>query len=137
MGTGGTSMVLPPLPDGGPIEFKLDCGASGIAVEGHGPPENRVNYVIVGDCYTQADIDGGLYLAHVKKMIDDPDAQTVGGGSLSRSAGAVPALPKLRQHLRAQDAEHRFGMRNRGRRTPRSMGTATRRRALATSTTPR
>jgi hypothetical protein len=77
-GTGG-SLIVPPLPDGGPIDYKLDCGASGIAVEGHGPPDNRVNYVIVGDCYSQADIDGGLYLAHIKKMIDDPTRKPAAG----------------------------------------------------------
>jgi hypothetical protein len=78
VGTDG-SAVLPPLPDGGPIDYKLDCGASGIAVEAHGPPDNRVNYVIVGDCYSQADIDAGLFLAHIKKMIDDPARKPAAG----------------------------------------------------------
>jgi IgA Peptidase M64 len=78
-GTGGASVVPPPLPDGGPIDYKLDCGASGIAIEGHGPPDNRINYVIVGDCYTQADIDAGLFLQHVKKMIDDPTRKPAAG----------------------------------------------------------
>jgi len=77
-GSGGNN-VVPPLPDGGPIDFKLDCGASGIAIEGHGHPDNRVNYVIVGDCYSQADIDGGLFLQHIKKMIDDPTRKPAAG----------------------------------------------------------
>src|SRR4029077_12519037 len=77
-GAGGNN-VMPPLPDGGPIEFKLDCGASGVAIEGHGPPDNRVNYVIVGDCYSQADIDGGLFVQHIKKMIDDPTRKPAAG----------------------------------------------------------
>jgi len=77
-GTGGSN-VAPPLPDGGPIEFKLDCGASGVAIEGHGPPDNRVNYVIVGDCYSQADIDAGLFVQHIKKMIDDPTRKPAAG----------------------------------------------------------
>jgi hypothetical protein len=82
-GSGGTSV------DGGSVP--LDCGPTGIAVEGHGPPANRINYVIVGDCYSQADIDSGLYLAHINKMISDP----------TRKAGAVgrftePQQPYLR-----------------------------------------
>ena len=63
-GSGGTSV------DGGSVP--LDCGPTGITIEGHGPPANRINYVIVGDCYNQADIDGGLYLAHINKMLSDP-----------------------------------------------------------------
>jgi hypothetical protein len=35
--------------------------------------------VIVGDCYTQADIDGGLLLQHIKKMIDDPTRKPAAG----------------------------------------------------------
>jgi hypothetical protein len=34
----------------------LDCGPKGIAVENAGPPANRVNYVIVGDGYTEAQL---------------------------------------------------------------------------------
>lgn len=78
-GSGGSSVVLPPLPDAGSIDYMLDCGASGITIEGHGPPDNRVNYVIVGDCYTQADIDAGLFLQHIKKMIDDPARKPAAG----------------------------------------------------------
>jgi hypothetical protein len=34
----------------------LDCGAKGTALENHGPPANRVNYVIVGDGYSEAQL---------------------------------------------------------------------------------
>jgi len=35
----------------------LDCGTSGIVFESNGPPDNRVNYVILGDGYTAALLD--------------------------------------------------------------------------------
>jgi hypothetical protein len=44
-GFGGGAMVAP-----------LDCGAMGQALENHGPPANRVNYVIVADGYSQAEL---------------------------------------------------------------------------------
>src|SRR5687768_16163127 len=31
----------------GPIAYELDCGALGLVLEAHGPPDNRINYVIV------------------------------------------------------------------------------------------
>jgi hypothetical protein len=72
---------------GGAISYALDCGPSGIVIEGHGPPNNRINYIIVGDGYAQADIDSGLYLAHVNKMLDDP----------TRKAGAVGRFTEAQQ----------------------------------------
>ena len=37
---------------GGTIDVEpLDCGAEGWVVENHGPPSNRVNYIILGDGY--------------------------------------------------------------------------------------
>jgi hypothetical protein len=80
-GAGGSGVV----DAGGNVP--LDCGPTGIAIEGHGPPANRINYVIVGDCYSQADIDGGLYLAHIKKMLDDP----------TRRAGPVGRFTEAQQ----------------------------------------
>jgi hypothetical protein len=55
-GTGGA--VTTPTP--------LDCGPMGWAVENHGPPANRVNYVILGDGYTSADLGaGGRFEQHI------------------------------------------------------------------------
>src|SRR5262245_37391785 len=45
-GTPGTGMIEP---------VTLDCGASGVAMESAGPPENRVNYIIVGEGYLEAE----------------------------------------------------------------------------------
>jgi hypothetical protein len=50
---GGGSGGGAPLPP-------LDCGKEGWAVENHGPPKNRVNYVILGDGYTQATVETTL-----------------------------------------------------------------------------
>lgn len=68
-GTGG----LPPSP-------ALDCGPRGTAVESAGPPENRVNYVIVGDGYSEAELaPGGLLDQHIEtahaKRFSDPIGQ--------------------------------------------------------------
>jgi hypothetical protein len=52
--TGGTSFVPGGGSGGGAAIPPLDCGAEGWAVENHGPPKNRVNYVILGDGYTAA-----------------------------------------------------------------------------------
>lgn len=38
----------------------LDCGPDGWAVENHGPPENRVNYIILADGYDATTIDTTL-----------------------------------------------------------------------------
>jgi hypothetical protein len=40
----------PPLP-------ALDCGGKGAVIENAGPPSNRVNYAILGDGYSQAELD--------------------------------------------------------------------------------
>lgn len=65
-GGSGTAGGVPTMP--GPIDYEVDCGPSGEVLEGHGPPANRVNYVIVGDGYAQNQLDT-LYLEHVKKML--------------------------------------------------------------------
>jgi hypothetical protein len=44
---------------GAPIP-PLDCGAEGWAVENHGNPKNRVNYVILGDGYTATTVETTL-----------------------------------------------------------------------------
>jgi hypothetical protein len=57
--TGGTGGAPPPL----------DCGAEGWAVENHGPPKNRVNYVILGDGYTTTSV-GTTLVSHINTMLD-------------------------------------------------------------------
>ncbi len=48
----------------------LDCGPNGWAVENHGPPANRVNYVVLGDGYTSAQIAaGGLFEQHLNTAL--------------------------------------------------------------------
>ena len=51
-------------------DYILDCGANGWAVESHGPPANRVNYVIIGDGYQAADLAaGGTFEQHINKAM--------------------------------------------------------------------
>ena len=69
-GAGGT--IVPTTP--------LDCGAMGTALENHGPPANRLNYVIVGDGYSQAELAAGGTLdkhlqAAMTKRFSDPIGQ--------------------------------------------------------------
>ena len=47
---GGGAGGAPPLP-------ALDCGGKGAVIENAGPPANRVNYAILGDGYSQAELD--------------------------------------------------------------------------------
>lgn len=47
----------------------LDCGPDGWAVENHGPPENRVNYIILGDGYDATTINTTLE-EHVHKALE-------------------------------------------------------------------
>jgi hypothetical protein len=72
-GMGGT----PPVP-------ALDCGGKGVVIENAGPPANRVNYAILGDGYTQEQLDApattaGSYQAHIQtymtKRFSDPIGQ--------------------------------------------------------------
>ncbi len=62
-GSGGSAGAEIPPP------YMLDCGESGVALESHGPPQNRVNYVIVGDGYTAAELDT-VYLDHINTMLE-------------------------------------------------------------------
>jgi len=62
-GTGGAG--------GASGSFELDCGPIGWAVEAHGPPANRVNYVIIGDGYTAADlVAGGTFEQHIARAMN-------------------------------------------------------------------
>jgi len=47
----------------------LDCGAEGWAVENHGPPKNRVNYVILADGYTATTVNTEL-VTHINAMLE-------------------------------------------------------------------
>jgi hypothetical protein len=65
---------------GGTMAEPLDCGANGTALENHGPPANRVNYVIVGDGYSEAELQPGATLdqhleAAMTKRFSDPVGQ--------------------------------------------------------------
>jgi len=53
---------------GGPSVPPLDCGSEGWAVENHGPPKNRVNYVILGDGYTATTVNTEL-VSHINAML--------------------------------------------------------------------
>jgi hypothetical protein len=54
---------------GGGLTFPpLDCGEHGDAVEDHGPPSNRVNYVILGDGYTAETVETTL-VEHVDEAL--------------------------------------------------------------------
>jgi hypothetical protein len=68
-GMGGTPPVSP-----------LDCGGKGAVVENAGPPGNRLNYVIVGDGYSEAELaEGGTLDQHIQaamtKRFSDPIGQ--------------------------------------------------------------
>jgi hypothetical protein len=70
-GTGGSGIVS---------STPLDCGMRGTALENHGPPSNRLNYVIVADGYSQAELDAGGTLdrhlqAAMAKRFSDPIGQ--------------------------------------------------------------
>ncbi|MCA9640842.1 MAG: hypothetical protein H6718_36150 [Polyangiaceae bacterium] len=56
---------LPRLEAGGDV---FDCGGSGEILEDKGRPDNRVNFVILGDGYT-ADLLDTLFMEHVKNLL--------------------------------------------------------------------
>ncbi len=64
----GGSAGAGPSCEPGPIAYDLDCGAAGIVLEAHGPSENRINYIIVGDGYTSEDLETA-YPAHLEEML--------------------------------------------------------------------
>ena len=76
-GTGGAAVGGA---GGGIVAGPLDCGPMGTALESHGPPANRLNYVIVGDGYSQAELAAGGTLdkhlmAMSAKRFSDPVGQ--------------------------------------------------------------
>ena len=65
---------------GAPMQPPLNCGGKGTAVENDGPPANRLNYVIVGDGYSEAQLPtGGTLDMHIQaamtKRFSDPIGQ--------------------------------------------------------------
>jgi hypothetical protein len=59
-GSGGAGGAPPPL----------DCGPDGWVVENHGPPSNRINFVIYADGYNASQVaPGGLVETHVKHVL--------------------------------------------------------------------
>jgi hypothetical protein len=55
----------------------LDCGAMGVAIENSGPPKNRVNYVIVGDGYTQAQLET-TFMSHIQTAMKKRFSEVIG-----------------------------------------------------------
>ena len=78
-GTGGSAgSFTPGGTGGGPMIPALDCGGKGAVIENRGPTTNRVNYVIVGDGYSEAELTT-TYLEHIQvymeKRFSDPIGQ--------------------------------------------------------------
>ncbi|MET0385994.1 MAG: M64 family metallopeptidase [Polyangiales bacterium] len=55
----------------------LDCGPNGVAIENAGPPANRVNYVIIGDGYTEDTLDT-TYIEHIEKAMEKRFSEVIG-----------------------------------------------------------
>jgi len=71
-GTGGTGGGSNPTGMGGntTTPTPLDCGPDGWVVENHGPPANRINFVIYADGYNASEVaPGGLVETHVNRML--------------------------------------------------------------------
>lgn len=68
-GSGGTVGGLGGAGGGTIGPYELDCGPQGVAIESAGPPENRVNYIIVGDGYTADEVDT-TFIDHVMATLD-------------------------------------------------------------------
>jgi hypothetical protein len=71
-GSGGAAGAAPPS-----ATEPLDCGANGVAIENAGPPKNRVNYVIVGDGYTQAQLET-TFIDHVQFAMKKRFSEVIG-----------------------------------------------------------
>ncbi|WP_437300340.1 M64 family metallopeptidase [Sorangium sp. So ce426] len=67
-GTGAGGSFVPGGTGGGDSAYVLDCGANGVAIESAGPPENRINYVIVGDGYDATTVNT-TYLDHIEEAM--------------------------------------------------------------------
>lgn len=60
----------PPPYAGLPAHAPIDCGPDGWVVEDHGPPSNRVNYLILADGYDETTIHTTLE-AHIEAALDE------------------------------------------------------------------
>lgn len=67
-GTGGTGFGGSGSA-GAPAVPELDCGPDGWAVENHGPPSNRVNYLILADGYDATTINTTL-VTHINAALE-------------------------------------------------------------------
>jgi hypothetical protein len=64
---------------GMPSVEPLDCGEIGTALENNGPPANRMNYVIVGDGYSESELaEGGALDQHLEAMLEKRFSEPVG-----------------------------------------------------------
>jgi hypothetical protein len=71
-GTGGSGVAGFPGggTGGGTVLEPLNCGGKGTALENNGPPGNRVNYFIVGDGYSEAQLAAnGTLDQHLQAML--------------------------------------------------------------------
>ncbi|WP_165374077.1 MULTISPECIES: M64 family metallopeptidase [Sorangium] len=64
-GAGAGGAFVPGGAGGGGPAYVLDCGTNGVAIESAGPPENRVNYVIIGDGYDATAVNT-TYIEHIE-----------------------------------------------------------------------
>jgi hypothetical protein len=79
VGTGVAGSFVGGGTGGGPVLEPLDCGPKGTALEHHGPPSNRLNYVIVGDGYSEAELQsGGTLDKHLEAMLAKRFSDPVG-----------------------------------------------------------
>jgi hypothetical protein len=64
---------------GGPPLDPLDCGMNATPLEHHGPPSNRLNYVIVGDGYSESELQpGGKLDQHLEAMLELRFSEPIG-----------------------------------------------------------
>jgi hypothetical protein len=78
-GTGVAGSFVGGGTGGGPALEPLDCGTNGTALEHHGPPSNRLNYVIVGDGYSEQELQaGGTLDQHLEAMLTKRFSDPVG-----------------------------------------------------------
>ena len=71
-GSGGSPTMTPTGP-----ATPLDCGPTGVAIENAGPPKNRVNYVILGDGYTQDQLDT-TFISHIQNAMKKRFSEVIG-----------------------------------------------------------
>ena len=55
----------------------IDCGPMATVIESHGPPTNRVNYIIVGDGYSATELTSTL-ITHVNNYMTRRFSEPIG-----------------------------------------------------------